>query len=157
MGGGQAPGGDSSVTLELPVTNEAARQARARLAATGAGWQLDEKLWDSLLLIISEAVSNASRRSHAAPDDERAVIRLAVTEDAVRGEVRDGRLGFDVPLEAFLQEGVAASLYVIDHVSDAWGLEFTDGAKLWFELLRRPSGPQRRPASASSRAPRGTR
>jgi anti-sigma regulatory factor (Ser/Thr protein kinase) len=139
MGGGHPPGGDSSVTLEIPVTNEAARQARARLAATSAGWELDQELWDSLMLIVSEAISNASRRSQGAPENERAVVRLVVTEDSIRGEVRDGRLGFDVPLQTFLQEGVAASLFVIDHVSDAWGMEFMDGAKLWFELHRRPS------------------
>jgi anti-sigma regulatory factor (Ser/Thr protein kinase) len=141
MGAGHAPGGDSGVTLELPVTKEAPRHVRARLAATGAGRGLDDEMWERLLLIVSEAVTNATRRSTAAPSDERAVVSVAVTPDLVRGEVRDGRLGFDVPLQTFLHGGVADSLYVIDHLSDAWGLEFTRGARLWFELRPRASRP----------------
>jgi anti-sigma regulatory factor (Ser/Thr protein kinase) len=143
MAARHAPGWDPSVTLELPVTNEAPRSARAQLAASAAGWELDEELWERLLVIISEALSNASRRALAAPAHERAVVRLGVSADAVYGEVQDGRLGFDMPLQSFLQEGVAHSLFVIDHLSDCWGLEFADGAKLWFELERRPSGSDR--------------
>jgi hypothetical protein len=133
-------GFDPSVTLEIQVTDNAPREARATLARAGVGRELDGEVRDDLLLIIAEALANASRRSHAAPKDERAIVRLEVSDGAVRGEVRNGRLGFDLPLPTFLHEGVPESLYVIDRLSDAWGLEFSDGARLWFELHPKETG-----------------
>ncbi len=124
-----------SVVLSLPIDETAPATARARIRE--AAKDTDEDLLERTLIIVSEAVAAPVRRRSPPPADERIELHLNVSPSGIAGEVRDGRLGFDVAMHEF-DERVAPHLLVIDHLSDRWGLEFGQGARLWFEV-RSPS------------------
>jgi hypothetical protein len=127
---------ERTISVEVPVDVRAPHEVRRQLQILGG--DLEPEVYDTVSLIVTEAVSNAARRRTAVAEHERVGLVLTVSPELVRGEVRDGRLGFDVAIDEFRHNGVGDSLYVIDHLSSAWGLEFTEGARLWFEVRRRP-------------------
>jgi hypothetical protein len=125
------------IEVEVPVTRHAPSELRRQLEPLRH--ELEQQVYDTVALIVSEAASHATKRPTDIAQDERVRLVLSVEPERVRGEVRDGRLGFGVTIDDFRHDGVGDSLYVIDHVSSAWGLEFTEGAMLWFEVGR-PAG-----------------
>jgi hypothetical protein len=119
------------VTFSFPVEETSPRMARAQLRTAAEG--TTQQVLDRTLVIISEAIASSVHRRSEPPEDERIEIRLSISPKAISGELRDGRLGFDTPLEEF-DDRVAPHLFVIDHLADHWGLEFGHGARLWFEV-----------------------
>ena len=122
----------SEVQLRVPNDVNAPEDARRQLSEVLGS--VDPKLSIDVLLIVSEAVTNAvlPHQREPAPDEE-IEVDLRVEPSVVNGEIRDGRLGFDVKLAVF-DKHVARRLYLIDRLASRWGLEFTDGARLWFEV-----------------------
>jgi anti-sigma regulatory factor (Ser/Thr protein kinase) len=122
----------SAVRLRVPNDVNAPEDARRQLSEMLSA--VDPELSVDALLIVSEAVTNAILPYHRGPaPDEGIEVDLRVEPGVIKGEIRDGRLGFDVDLGAF-DEHVARRLYLIDRLASRWGLEFTDGARLWFEV-----------------------
>jgi anti-sigma regulatory factor (Ser/Thr protein kinase) len=122
----------SEVRLRVPIVVDAPEDARRWLSEMLS--TVAPELSTDVLLIVSEAVTNAliPHRGESVPDEE-IEVDLSLEPGVIRGEIRDGRLGFDVELSAF-DDHVAGRLYLIDRLASRWGLEFTDGARLWFEV-----------------------
>ena len=118
-------------TFEVRHERGAPAAARAAIREVLAGLRGDEL--DATLLVVSEAVANAVERQSSPAPDETIRVALDVDKNAVSGEIRNGRLGFDVPIERY-RENVASRLYFIDHLSSAWSLEFGDHAVLRFRI-----------------------
>jgi anti-sigma regulatory factor (Ser/Thr protein kinase) len=111
----------------------ARRWARSRLA--GSGIQADEPLAETLILLVSELVTNAVVHT-----GRPAVLRLAlphvVTEEAtVRLEVADHSGRAPVPRCAGDDATGGRGLALVDGLADRWGwsVEAT-GKRIWCEL-----------------------
>jgi anti-sigma regulatory factor (Ser/Thr protein kinase) len=97
---------------------------------------LDAPLAQSLILLVSEVVSNAVRHSEA---DAAAPIELVVRVDdeKIHVSVTDAGNGF-VPRPrdpASTSDGYG--LYLLEKVAARWGVESNGDTKVWFELPRR--------------------
>ena len=110
--------------------------AKAAYAAREALHVLDERVpppaIDDIRLAISEVVTNAV--VHA--DTSAVEIRVTASEDCVTVEVDDRGKGFKPglsPEPVELQE-YGWGLYLVESVSDRWGVTVGDGTHVWFEI-----------------------
>ncbi|MGW1544748.1 ATP-binding protein [Streptomyces sp. NPDC002309] len=109
----------------------ARRWARSRLA--GCGIAADEPLAETLILLVSELVTNAVVHT-----GRPAVLRLSLPQPAtVRVEVADGCTRAPVPRWVDGDETGGRGLALVDGLADRWGWS-PDGAgkQIWCELDR---------------------
>ncbi len=123
------------VKLELTRTVNAPGLARAAVARRCEQIDLDAALAQSLILLVSEVVSNAVRHSSGHPDSS---IQLVASfgEQRIRVTVTDAGEGF-VPRPrdpGSTRDGYG--LYLLEKVATRWGVESAGDTKVWFELPR---------------------
>jgi anti-sigma regulatory factor (Ser/Thr protein kinase) len=95
--------------------------------------ELDGPVLQTLILLVSEVVSNAVLHS-AAPPDEDVGFSAAVYDGTVRVTVTDGGDGF-VPCARDPKriEG-GYGLYLLEKAAARWGVEGGAATSVWFEL-----------------------
>ncbi|MBQ0883511.1 ATP-binding protein [Streptomyces sp. RM72] len=129
----------------------ARRWARSRLA--GSGIRADEPLAETLVLLVSELVTNAVVHTGRS-----AVLRLvlpgAVTEETeeatVRLEVDDASDRAPVPRCAGGEATGGRGLALVDGLADRWGWSREGtGKRIWCELDRCAAGKETPPACGS--------
>ncbi|CAM5284492.1 non-specific serine/threonine protein kinase OS=Streptomyces tendae OX=1932 GN=GUR47_27010 PE=3 SV=1 [Streptomyces tendae] len=129
----------------------ARRWARSRLA--GSGIRADEPLAETLVLLVSELVTNAVVHTGRS-----AVLRLvlpgAVTEETeeatVRLEVDDASDRAPVPRCAGGEATGGRGLALVDGLADRWGWSREGtGKRIWCELDRCAAGEESPPACGS--------
>lgn len=131
----------------------ARRWARSRLA--GCGIQADEPLAETLVLLVSELVTNAVMHT-----GRPAVLRLVLPgtvsgEATVRLEVEDTSGRAPVPRCVDGDATGGRGLALVDCLADRWGWSREDaGKRIWCELDRCPDGLATPPARAGGAAPR---
>jgi signal transduction histidine kinase len=111
--------------LQLQATKEAPRISRAHLQ------DLEEELKprnEDVALIISELVSNSVRHS-SGPEVE---VTIELSADSIRIEVRDSGPCFSADVDR--ADGLG--LKIVEKLSSAWGIDGTDGCRVWAELAR---------------------
>ena len=130
--------GDPSTRLQLTLERnvQAPALARAEIADRCRELELDGSLCQSLILLVSEVVSNAVRHSPGDPDAPIG-LHAAFGERTVRVTVTDAGNGFTPrPRDPERTHG-GYGLYLLEKVADRWGIESTGDTKVWFELARR--------------------
>lgn len=107
----------------------AAARARRELAALHS--ELGGPLLDSLHLLVTELVTNAVR--HAAAPTVDLVVQLGSA--SVRVEVANAGAGFEAGPRS--DHGSGWGLFLLDRLSERWGLDGRPGRqRVWFELRR---------------------
>jgi PAS domain S-box-containing protein len=118
---------------------QAIGRGRAAVSEFLADHVSPERLYD-LRLLVSEVVTNAVQHG-GARQGEHVDLRIAITTDEIRLEVRDPGPGFhDVTPQlpaADLDGGYG--LYLVDRCSSAWGVSGDKGSCVWFEVSREGS------------------
>jgi hypothetical protein len=95
----------------------------------------DEFLIDSVRLLVSELVVNAVLHAETS-----AVLRIVLTDDRLRVEVRDGSKAALRRREYEPSATAGRGLMILDAIADSWGVECVgEGKTVWFELSRDPS------------------
>jgi len=127
----------SAGVLVLPPTQRAPALAREHARRIGSAWP--PELLDAVLLVVSEAVTNAVRYG-------RGDVELAVDlrQDRIRIEVSDGNPSPPVRRDSGdgLSDGLAdggRGLYLLDALTVAWGVEGRStgpGKTVWLEVIR---------------------
>jgi anti-sigma regulatory factor (Ser/Thr protein kinase) len=108
----------------------------ARLALDNLDTELDPVLAQDLRLLVTEAVKNAVQHAGVGPEDSIG-LKIAVREDSVRIEVKDDGPGFEPDASRPDEDEVSGwGLFLIDQLSDRWGVKQEDGTCVWFEVSR---------------------
>ena len=132
-----------SVSRYLPATREAPGQARG--VVTDLIQDLDGELIDDVRLVTSELVANVVLHS-APPPGGSMQLRLQVIGGVLRLELRYAGPPFHPQVtHPGLQSEGGRGLYIVDRLTDRWGVIADDGLRAWAEWdlwargLRRPS------------------
>jgi len=123
------------VELELERDVQAPALARAEIAECCRELELGGSLCQSLILLVSEVVSNAVRHSAG---NRQAPVGLVASfgERTIRVIVTDAGEGFTPRPRDPARTHDGYGLYLLEKVADRWGVESRGGTKVWFELPR---------------------
>ncbi|MHB8233821.1 MAG: ATP-binding protein [Solirubrobacteraceae bacterium] len=124
-----------TATLELKRTVHAPGEARAAVMRRCDQLELDASLAQSLILLVSEVVSNAVRHSSGDADSPIELV-AEFGEERIRVTVTDAGEGF-VPRPrdpGSTRDGYG--LYLLEKVATRWSVESDGDTKVWFELPR---------------------
>ncbi|MGZ4202373.1 MAG: ATP-binding protein [Thermoleophilaceae bacterium] len=128
----------TQVKLRLSSGPEAVSLARHCLDDFQA--ELGHALFEDMRLLISEVMTNAVRHASAAGDGT-VTVELSVGTDLVRACVTDPGPGFEAtPREPGDDPGSGWGLFLVEQLSDRWGVELAGGTSVWFEIDRRANG-----------------
>jgi anti-sigma regulatory factor (Ser/Thr protein kinase) len=121
------------VQLSLTRNVDAPARARTALSALAADLELDRTIAHTLVLLVSEVVSNAVLHS-TGPDDAPIGLSGAVIDDVVRVTVTDAGEGF-VPTERDPDRiDGGYGLYLVAKAASSWGVDPGPPTSVWFEL-----------------------
>jgi anti-sigma regulatory factor (Ser/Thr protein kinase) len=111
----------------------------SRLALAGLEDRLDQNVLFDIRLLVSELVTNCVKHAAVGPEDS-IVLTVDIQNHTVKVSVADEGPGFeppDAPLsESAAEAGSGWGLFLVDQLSDGWGVERKGGAIVWFELQR---------------------
>jgi anti-sigma regulatory factor (Ser/Thr protein kinase) len=111
----------------------------SRLALAGLEDRLDPNVLFDMRLLVSELVTNCVKHGRVGPE-ESIVLTVEIGDERVRVWVRDEGPGFEPPStpisEAAAEAGSGWGLFLLDQLSEEWGVERQAGATVWFELRR---------------------
>jgi anti-sigma regulatory factor (Ser/Thr protein kinase) len=121
--------------LSLQRNVKAPGLARAAIARLCEEHGLESPLRQTVVLLVSEVVSNAVLHS-SGPEDAPIGLSAAVTQEAVRITVTDAGEGF-TPTERDPErvEG-GYGLYLVEKAASRWGVDPRAPTSVWFELDR---------------------
>jgi anti-sigma regulatory factor (Ser/Thr protein kinase) len=129
------PRSGESLRLELERDVQAPAIARSAVAEQLTALGVDGSFGQTVVLLVSEVVSNAVRHS-TAPADAAISLDATVTERLVRIAVTDAGTGFTPRPRDPERLGEGYGLYLVAKASSAWGVESEGGTTVWFELAR---------------------
>jgi anti-sigma regulatory factor (Ser/Thr protein kinase) len=111
----------------------------SRLALAGLDDRLDPNVLFDIRLLVSELVTNCVKHARTGPE-ESIVLTVDIGDTRVRVTVADDGPGFEPPAapltEQAAESGSGWGLFLVDQLSEAWGVERIGGASVWFELSR---------------------
>jgi anti-sigma regulatory factor (Ser/Thr protein kinase) len=120
----------AGIELELQRNPQAPGIARAAVGGLCHERSLSPSLGHTLLLLVSEVVTNAVLHSNGSPDAT-ILLTATVTRDTIRVTVTDAGHGFTRTHE---RHGDGHGLYLLDKSTGRWGVEQAGGTRVWFEL-----------------------
>ena len=121
----------------LPEPESASRARRSFDDLDDQGVRIPGDLLYDIRLLTSELVTNAVRHAGLGPGED-IDLRVLVSLESVRVEVHDDGPGFDPPranLPGPEQIG-GRGLYLVQTLSDRWGVDPDDPTCVWFEVYR---------------------
>jgi serine/threonine-protein kinase RsbW len=121
----------ATVSLDLPNHPLAAGLSRGAVRAVGETLATGDAAL--LGLLTNELVTNSIIH---APDSPRVLVAMMITDDRVRVEVTDldGSEGPRLAPPSLTQTS-GRGLYLVDALSHTWGIDRSDGTRVWFEIL----------------------
>jgi anti-sigma regulatory factor (Ser/Thr protein kinase) len=127
-----------SLRLELKRDQNAPAAARAAVSEWCPDLAGDEPRRETLLLLVSELVTNAVLHSQA-PAHAPIFISASVEDERVRVEVTDAGKRFTPaarePPTAHSRATIGGyGLYVVDQAASRWGVDRACGTRVWFEV-----------------------
>jgi anti-sigma regulatory factor (Ser/Thr protein kinase) len=126
--------GTRDLRIRLEQTPHAPALARAAITGFSDGSEIAPARLATLLLLVSEIVTNAVIHS-SAPDQSEIVLYARLTDGgAVRVEVIDSGGGFTpVPRDPD-RPGGGYGLFLVEREALSWGVDRKGGTRVWFEL-----------------------
>jgi anti-sigma regulatory factor (Ser/Thr protein kinase) len=106
----------------------------ARSALMPLDERVDPSLLDDIRLLVSELVTNSIRHADGALDGT-VGLQVNVQPQGVRVEVTDAGSGFDPhPRQGDKEKVGGWGLYLVDKLSDRWGVNRNGHSHVWFEI-----------------------
>jgi anti-sigma regulatory factor (Ser/Thr protein kinase) len=128
-------GATPQLKLELQRNAQAPGVARAAVAQRCEDLELDRSLSQSIVLLVSEVVTNAVRHS-TGPAEAPIELLGALSEQTIRITVTDAGEGFVPQPRDPGRTHDGYGLYLLEKVADSWGVECDGETTVWFELPR---------------------
>jgi CheY-like chemotaxis protein len=127
------PATGAGAVVDLPQDLASVREARRFVRARLVEWNV-EALLDDAIIVVSELAANAI--THA---DSPYRVRLALSDGALRIEVRDAGPGTPEPQPRSMTEEHGRGLLMVAALSSSWGIEESDDHHklVWADLARR--------------------
>jgi len=124
----------AEVKLRLRGGPEAVSLARHSLNDLQS--ELGPELFEDMRLLVSELVTNSVRHAVAATEST-VMLEVSVRDDLVRCCVSDPGPGFE-PAEREPDDdpGAGWGLFLVEQLSDRWGVDLNAGTSVWFEIDR---------------------
>jgi anti-sigma regulatory factor (Ser/Thr protein kinase) len=119
--------------IEIPSDGEA--PAVARSAARGFCEELGPSECATLLLLVSELVTNAVLHA-GVPAGAPIGLAIGIEPRRVRVEITDTGSGFDGLARSPAGSDGGYGLYLVNKAASHWGHDRRDGMRVWFELAR---------------------
>jgi anti-sigma regulatory factor (Ser/Thr protein kinase) len=131
---------DERIVLRIPSSTLAPAGARRAVREFILDRPVAAGHLNSLLLLVSEVVTNAVTHPSAGADAE-IELSLAVTDSLTRIVVSDQGIGFTVPTDPLQRERVGGyGLMLLDIEASRWGtLEAPGRFSVWFEVDHVPA------------------
>ena len=122
------------LALQIDLEDRAPTEARAALNALAG--DLEPDLLSDLRLVITELVANSVRHSGVQTGTVEITVRT-VRPSQVRAEVADPGPGFKAVVSApDPTRSFGLGLYIVDKLSNRWGVRDDGPSRVWFELRR---------------------
>jgi len=134
------------LTLRMTRHKQTCPRARTAIRDWSHGLCLPEEVDQTLLLLVSELVSNAVEHSTAG-EDEPIAITASLEGGLLRVSVTDAGDGFQPSVRQPIGYQRGYGLFLVDQTSNRWGVEQDRGTCVWFELELSQAG-ELRPALA---------
>jgi anti-sigma regulatory factor (Ser/Thr protein kinase) len=133
---GESPCRTDARLLRISLEQAPSAPALARAAITGFsdGSDIVPARLATLLLLVSEVVTNAVIHSSAPARSEILLCAHLVGTGVVRVEVTDRGRGFTPAPRDPDRPGGGYGLYLVAQEARSWGVENEGGARVWFEL-----------------------
>jgi anti-sigma regulatory factor (Ser/Thr protein kinase) len=124
--------------LDLRSNPEAPASARAAVSRWCPELAGGQARLETLLLLVSEVVTNAVMHS-SAPADAPILLTASATGETVHVVVVDAGEGFTPPAPRTPRASDRMTiggygLYVVDQAASRWGVDREGGTRVWFEL-----------------------
>jgi anti-sigma regulatory factor (Ser/Thr protein kinase) len=128
-------GSPGPLRMELQRNVRAPAIARSAVSEQLHAVGIDGSLGQTIVLLVSEVVSNAVRHS-AAPEEAAIALEARITEQSVRIAVTDAGEGFTPRQRDPERLGEGYGLYLLEKASSRWGVARDGGTTVWFEVER---------------------
>jgi serine/threonine-protein kinase RsbW len=128
-------GSPGSLRLQLESSVRAPAIARSAVGEQLLAMGIDGSFGQTVVLLVSEVVSNAVRHS-GGPADATITLEASITDDTVRIAVTDAGEGFTPRPRDPARLGEGYGLYLVEKAARRWGVERDGGTTVWFELAR---------------------
>ncbi|MEA2197518.1 MAG: hypothetical protein QOJ25_1569 [Solirubrobacteraceae bacterium] len=125
---------DRALRINLEQSPHAPSLARAAVASFSDGNDVAPARLATLLLLVSEVVTNAVIHSGAPCQTNITLCASMSDAGAIRIEVIDGGDGFTPVPRDPSSPGGGYGLYLVDRESLCWGVDRSGGTRVWFEL-----------------------
>jgi anti-sigma regulatory factor (Ser/Thr protein kinase) len=120
--------------ISLEQTPHAPALARAAITGFSDGSEIPPTRLATLLLLVSEIVTNAVIHS-GAPDENEILLYARLTDAGpVRVEVTDRGPGFTPAPRDPDRPGGGYGLFLVEREAISWGVDRKGGTRVWFEL-----------------------
>jgi anti-sigma regulatory factor (Ser/Thr protein kinase) len=126
--------GARDLRISLEQTPHAPALARAAIAGFCDGSDIEPARLATLLLLVSEVVTNAVIHSRAPANAEIILCAGPTDSGAVLVEVTDAGEGFIPMPRDPSRPGGGYGLYLVEQEAVSWGVDHTGGTRVWFEL-----------------------
>jgi anti-sigma regulatory factor (Ser/Thr protein kinase) len=130
------PSEHSSLEIDLCRDESAPGVARAAITGLCERVGLTGSRCQTLVLLVSEIVTNAVVHSTASPETP-IQFKAHADGERVRVDVHDGGQDFTHP-PAAPQRGGGWGLRLVEREARRWGVQRNDGTRVWFELALDP-------------------
>lgn len=124
--------------LELPAAKDSvgvARHALSDLSET-----LPISVFEDLKLLVSELITNSIRHTGLSGGDV-IVLRITTSPQMIRAEIMDQGPGFKrEPARPVSERESGWGLFLVEQISDRWGLTVDQQTKVWFEIDLKSDG-----------------
>lgn len=126
----------SSTEVRLCLSSGPDAVAAARHGLDSLESELGAQRLNDMRLLVSELVTNSVRHARAGEGDE-LELEVSVREQLIRVCVSDRGPGFEVsPRAPDDDPGSGWGLFLVEQLSDRWGVELNGRTQVWFELGR---------------------
>ena len=120
--------------VDLRLAGDATAAAEARRSLSVLSQKVSREVFEDVRLLVTELITNSVR--HAGLNGRKPIhLRVTAEADLVRVEVEDAGSGFEPRnRSAPLTEASGWGLYLVDKLTDRWGVTRAPATCVWFEI-----------------------